>query len=213
MSRHASLIAVFVLLFPISLAAQSNEIGIFVSSPRFDSTSLADDEELGLDIRAEFDEDIGYAASYNRFWTDRFSTEFALHSLGADTTITASDGIISQSIDVGELDLTALTAVAQWHFARSSRFSPYVGAGVSYITGEAEFITDFDDPSAPTETVDLESATGFVANAGVNIGITPSVSIALDGKYLLYEAEVDAEDSLPLQVDPLVFSVGVKFRF
>jgi len=88
-------------------------------------------------------------------------------------------------------------------------FSPYIGGGVAYVSGEAGSI-DEDE----LESVDLENELEFLANAGINIGFTQGFALFVDGKYILYEArgEGDAEEDA-LELNPLIISGGVKFRF
>ncbi len=190
------------LLLPPSATAQMNDLGVFISTSQFDDGEIDDAGDI-FDV--EFDEDMGVGILYNRFWTNSFSTEFAYQRLGADLTLSFED--IRE--DVGELDLDVLSATAQFHFARGSLISPYVGGGVAYISGEAGSI-DLDE----LEETDLESEVEFLANAGINVGIGRSLVLFLDGKYILYEArgEGDSDDEA-IEINPLVIAGGIKFRF
>lgn len=198
-----TLIALSLFLLPLSASAQSNELGLFISTSQFENSELSD----GIDtVDVEFDEDMGYGVSYNRFWTPSFSTEFAYQRLGADLTLSFED-ITEQA---GDLDLDILTATGQFHFAKGSMFSPYIGGGAAYVSGEAGFI-DEDE----IESADLESEINWLANAGLNIGLTPGFAIFVDGKYVMYEArgEDDPSDEGALDINPLIVSAGVKLRF
>jgi opacity protein-like surface antigen len=196
-------IALSLLLLPLAAAAQpSNELGIFISTSQLDEAELED----GLDdVEFDFEEDMGYGVLFNRFWFGGFSTEFAYQKLGADLTVSFDD-ITEQA---GDLNLDVLSGTAQFHFARGSMFSPYIGGGVAYVSGEAGSI-DEDE----LESVDLENELEFLANAGINIGLTQGFALFVDGKYILYEArgEGDSEDDA-LELNPLIISGGVKFRF
>lgn len=198
-----TLIVLSLLLLPLTATAQPmNEIGVFISTSQFDDSELRDADDI-FDV--EFDEDMGYGVSYNRFWTNSFSTELAYQRLGADLTVSFQE--IAQ--DAGTLDLDILSATAQLHFVRGGLLSPYIGGGVAYVSGEAGFI-DEDE----IESADLENEIDFLANAGLNIGFGQSFVIFLDGKYIMYEArgEGDDEDD-SLDVNPLIISAGVKLRF
>lgn len=197
------LIVLSLLLLPLTLAAQpSNEFGIFISTSQFEDSEIQDD--LG-DLDVEFDEDMGYGVLYNRFWTSGFSTEFAYQRLGADLTLSLED--IAEG--TSELDLDILSGTAQLHFARGSIISPYLGGGVAYVSGEAGAL-DEDEIGA----ADLENELEFLANAGLNLNIGQSFGLFLDGKYILYEArgEGDSDDEA-LDVNPLIISGGIKWRF
>jgi len=203
-----------VLAFPLSLAAQTpaNELGVFVSASSFDDTTLPDDE-LDVDVELEFDEQIGYGVSYNRFWTPQLSTEFAVQRLGGDIDVSIIDGPTTITVDAGEIDLTAYSGTVQWHFGATGRFDPYVGGGVAYVTGDVDLIADPEDPES-VDNVELENETTWLANAGINYRLTNSIAIGADAKYIAYEpkGKGDADDER-VDVNPLVISAGVKFRF
>jgi opacity protein-like surface antigen len=197
-----TLLVLALILLPLTAAAQSNELGVFISTSQFDDSELTD----GIDtVDVEFDEDMGYGVLYNRFWFGGFSTEFAYQRLGADLTLSFED----IAADAGDLDLDILSGTAQFHFARGGVISPYIGGGVAYISGEAGAI-DEDE----LDSVDLENEVEFLANAGLNLNLGRSFGLFLDGKYILYEArgEGDSEDDA-LDINPLIISGGVKFRF
>ena len=197
-----SLIVLSLLLLPLFAAAQSNEFGVFISTSQFDDGEIDDAGDI-FDV--EFDEDMGVGILYNRFWFGGFSTEFAYQRLGADLTLSFED--IRE--DVGELDLDILSATAQLHFARGGMFSPYIGGGVAYVSGEAGSI----DPDEIEDT-DLENEVDFLLNAGINVGLGRSFAVFLDGKYVMYEARGEGDLEVDsLDVNPLIISGGVKWRF
>jgi opacity protein-like surface antigen len=198
-----TLIAVSLLLLPLSAFAQSNnEFGVFISTSQFENSEFTD----GIDtIDVDFDEDMGYGILYNRFWTNSFSTEFAYQRLGAD--LTASLGNISE--EAGDLDLDILSATAQFHFARGSLLSPYIGGGAAYVSGEAGAIDEDEIGNA-----DLENDVDFLVNAGLNLNLGQRFSIFLDGKYVMYEARGEGDpDDEALDINPLIISAGIKLRF
>jgi opacity protein-like surface antigen len=200
--KRSIFIALSLLLLPLTAAAQMNDLGVFISTSQFDDGEIDDAGDI-FDV--EFDEDMGYGVLYNRFWTNSFSTEFAYQKLGADLTLSFED--ITE--EAGDIDLDILSATGQFHFARGSMISPYIGGGAAYISGQAGSI-DVDE----LEDVDLESEFEFLANAGLNVGLGRSLVVFLDGKYILYEArgEGDDEDDA-IEVNPLIISGGIKFRF
>ena len=189
-------------LLPQTAAAQMNDLGVFISTSQLEDNEI---EDAGDVFDLEFDEDMGVGILYNRFWTSSFSTEFAYQRLGADLTLSFED--IAE--DVGSLDLDILSATGQLHFARGSIISPYIGGGVAYVSGEAGSI-DEDE----LDDTDLESEVEFLANAGLNLGLGRSFIVFLDGKYILYEARGEGEsDGEALDINPLIISGGIKFRF
>lgn len=196
------LIALSLFLLPLTASAQMNDLGVFVSTSQFEDGDI---DEAGDLFDVEFDEEMGLGLLYNRFWTDGFSTELTYQRLGADLTLSAED--ISE--DVAELDLDMLTATAQLHFARTAMLSPYIGGGVAYISGEAGSIDDEE-----LEDADLENEIEFLANAGVNLRLGRSFIVFVDGKYVLYEARSEGDsDDEAIEINPLIFAGGIKFRF
>lgn len=203
MIRRCTFALSLIVLFPLfAMAQQNNEIGGFISTSQLDEDEI---NQAGDIFDVEFDEDMGYGVLYNRYWTHAFSTEFAYQKLGADLTVSLGD-IVEQA---GDLDLDVLSATGQFHFARGSVISPYIGGGAAYISGQAGSI----DPDE-LQDVDLENEFEWLANAGVDFNIGQSFTIFLDGKYILYEArgEGDPEEEA-LELNPLVLSGGLKFRF
>ena len=202
LTKRIALVLSLLLLLPITAAAQNNELGVFISTSQFDDGEI---DEAGDILDVEFEEDMGVGVLYNRFWFGGFSTEFAYQRLGADLTVSAEDF----SEEIGDLDLDILSATGQLHFGRGSTFSPYIGGGVAYVSGEAGSI-DEDE----LESVDLESEYEFLVNAGLNVGLGRSFAIFLDGKYILYEARGEGDsDGEALDINPLIIAGGIKWRF
>jgi outer membrane protein W len=198
--RLAVVLSLF--LLPFTAAAQMNELGVFISTSQFSNSEIRDGGDV-FDI--EFDEDMGVGLLYNRFWTNSFSTELAYQRLGADLTVRFQD-ITAQ---LGDLDLDVLSATAQFHFARGSILSPYIGAGVAYISGDAGFI-DEDE----LQRADFRNELEFLANAGLNIGLGRGFALFLDGKYILYEARARGDSSdEAVEINPLIIAGGIKLRF
>ena len=197
-----SLVLLSLLAFPVLGFAQSNELGIFISTSQFDDSEI---EDAGDILEVEFDEDMGYGVSFNRYWTPAFSTEFAYQKLGADLTVSFED----IAADAGDLNLDILSATAQFHFARGSLISPYIGGGAAYISGEAGSID-----AEELEDADLENEFEWLANAGINLNFGRSLGVFLDGKYILYEARAEGDsDDDAVDINPLVIAGGIKFRF
>ena len=124
------LFLLFVIAGGIRLSAQTSDAGVWIVGSRLEETSVVEDND---DITIDFDEDIGWGISFNHFWTERFSTEIAAQKFGGDMTVGISSIEGELNFTAGELDATSLTALAQLHFRRATRFAPYVGT--SYQPG------------------------------------------------------------------------------
>jgi outer membrane protein W len=202
------LLAILMLLASTASAqtAKTNDVAVVITSTEFEDPSINDIE--GNTVSFDLDEDLGYGISFNHYWTGAFSTEVALHRVGADLSVRLDDD--EDPIEAGELEARALSAVAQWHFLRGSRFSPYIGAGVAHIQGS------FDGPDDPEEdtSFDFESETTWVANFGADINLTDAFAIVLDGRYMQWEPVAEGEDDEgAVDLNPLMLSAGVRVRF
>lgn len=190
------------------LAAQQNELGVFVSLADLDST-VESDPDLG-DATIDFESQLGYGVSYNRYFGDAFSIEFAAQQINSDAEVTfGGDSDPDLTFDFGSVDLMAYTAVAQLHFG-SGAFVPYIGGGAAMVSGSF----DINDELEPDEAVvDFESEITFAANAGVDFRFGPSFAINVDAKYIPYEAMEEGLEDEAIDLNPLIISAGIKLRF
>lgn len=212
MSRKAFILAaVFTFIVAAPIFAQQNEIGGFISWTQLDSTDLTDPDFPDDEAELDFESDLGYGVAYNRYWTDAFSTEFGAQQVNAQAELRFEEGGVDVTIDAGDVDLTVFTAIAQLHFG-TGFIAPYIGAGVAHISGSVELPDDFIEPGEPT-SVDFESETTWVANAGIDFRLGSSVAIGADVKYIAYEAAEEGFEDFTYDVNPLIFAAGVKFRF
>lgn len=205
MKATRSLITVVLVLFPLSLFAQSSDLGLWISHSTFESTELSDEGET---IELDFDEDLGYGITWTQYWGNALALELGAQKLGGDLVARLGD----LSVDAGSVDLTALTGTLQFHLMRGNRFSPYVGAGAAYVMGEAEFGDD-DDPFTE-DSVDFENEITWLLNGGVTFNVNDRIAIGGDVKYIPYNARgEDDEEDEGVDIDPLIISAGVRFRF
>ena len=211
MKSIRTIIAVIaVLIATPSLFAQAgrSDVGVAIVGSSLTDTTIVD---AGDKIKFDFDEKTGLGLSFNRYWTDQFSTEVALQNISADLKLSEEGSPIT--FNVGKLEARSITAMGQWHFMHTGRFQPYVGAGVAHMTGEFKFNNDFLEPGDDPKT-DLESKTTWTASVGANIPLTRSLSLGTEFKYIPWstvEKGGSSDDSI--DVDPLTFAVALKWRF
>lgn len=202
--RTSFRLGVVIAFFTLSLNAQSNDIGVWIATSRVGDTNI-DESKIA------FDNGEGFGVTFNHFWTPNLSTEFSATALTHNGEITITG---FPAFDIGSLDLIPVTATVQWHFARSARLSPYIGGGVSYVM--ADDLQSDDLRQIDVGRVQIDSKVGWVAQAGLNIGLRPRFAVAVDAKYIAYSPDSAAPgdpEPVPLDLDPLVFSAGVKFRW
>jgi outer membrane protein W len=204
------LVLIIIALFatPSTVSAQTlstSDAAVWITDSEFNDPSFTDEEGT---VQFEFDEQAGYGVSFNHFWVSSFSTEFAYHKFGADMDASVDDG---PRFDAGEIDASSLTGIAQWHFRRASRFSPYVGAGVAYMSGEFD-PADFDGED--DVAVDFEDEFTWAANFGANIGLTERLAIGLDAKFIHWEPKESGDEaSERVELSPVLLSAGLRYRF
>jgi outer membrane protein W len=203
------LFLLFIAVGSIRLSAQtpSSDVGVWIVASDLKETTLTED---GDDLTIDFDEDNGYGISFNHFWTNSFSTEFASQTIHGALNITSDFGGVPFTFKAGDLDALALTAIAQYHFNRAGRFSPYIGGGIARMSGDFEAI---DDPDS-VESFDLESEIGWVASVGANVRIRENLFLTADLKYIPWSAVAEGDpDTESLDIDPSLLSIGMKVRF
>lgn len=214
--RSRLFLSLVLLFIPVLAAAQSNELGLFVATGTFNDTDLTDPVVPDLEASLEIDETMGYGISFNRYWTPAFSTEFAAMRLNSDVQATVG-GLVGPSVTVGlgEFEMTTFTAIAQLHFARNSMISPYIGGGVALAMGDLDVETEDDFGNPVEEELEVDDEISWVANAGLDVNLGQRFALFGDVRYIRYhpDTEDDEGTAVALDLDPLVISAGVKFRF
>lgn len=100
------------------------------------------------------------------------------------------------------------TLSAQYHFAPQAAFSPYVGAGVNY--------TRISRVKLLNGAGDLESGSwGLALQAGLDIKLDQRWSLNVDVKKVDIRSDVmvGGAKASHVKVDPVLFGVGVGYRF
>ena len=188
------------------LFAQNGEFGIFVATSQVGDT---DEEEANL----EFDNGLGYGVSLNTYWGN-ISGELAATALSQEGRISSEE---LSDIELGDLDLIPITATLQFHFLKGSAFSPYIGGGAAYILADDLESDDLD--IIEIGPVEIQDEFTWALQGGANINLSQSLAIGLDVKYIAYTPEsnpvndADDSDAIDLDLNPLIFSAGLKFRW
>lgn len=210
--RPLAAFAIAVLLSP-DLRAQSNQFGTFVSTSRIPLTATVDDPERGITAQIEPEETLGFGVSYSRFWTRNLATEISIQQANSDVQARVNAGALGVALGIGTLDVTALSALLQWHWNPEAMISPWAGAGIVLLDAELNVPRQVAE-LAELEDADLGQAASWLLNAGVSFRITERIRIAADVKYTRYEPDSptpvipDGE-----AIHPLLFGAGLRFRF
>lgn len=110
--------------------------------------------------------------------------------------------------EIGTFKHLPPTLSLQYHFAPGAAISPYVGAGVNYTRMSSVKLLD--------GAGDLENDSwGLSLQAGVNFRLDEHWSINADVKKIKLRSDVyvSGANASHLKVDPVLFGLGVGYRF
>ena len=208
--RYRVMTLCLVALCSTPLFAQSGEIGVFLSM-----SQVGDTTEEGAALA--FDNGRGFGASLNTYF-GALSLELAATALTQEGSISFDDIDDIDEVDFGDMDIIPITGTLQFHFLKGATVSPYIGAGLAYILADDVEVPDFE--GIEIGNVEIADELTWVAQAGIDFNFSPKFGIVIDGKYLAYTPEARSaiedgsdDDAFDLDLNPLVFSGGVKFRW
>lgn len=127
-------------------------------------------------------------------------------------TVPQKQHVYSNGADLGTFKHLPPTLTVQYHFTDFTGYKPYVGAGLNYTQITAENIS----AGGGTNNVTLsDKSIGGALQAGVDIPLTKQVSLNIDVKkvYLKTHVYVGGSDVGTLKLDPVLFGMGIGYRF
>jgi outer membrane protein len=116
------------------------------------------------------------------------------------------------AFDAGHFYLLPPTLTAQWHFNPDGQFRPYVGAGFTYSDFSADRLSV---PGVTGLKID-DSDFGWALQAGFDVKITNNLFFNMDVKKVQIRTDVETDAGTKisrLKVDPVLFGVGLGWRF
>jgi outer membrane protein W len=174
--------------------------------------------DVESDPSIDFDSELGFGVGLNVYWSAKFSTEFAVHSVEPDVIVTRTNdfgGVVRNTLGINAISFTALL---QYHFRPDQRWSPYLGAGAAYA-----LFDQVDDPGDLDELdlreIDLGEDYGFAVNGGVNWRFAERWGLNLDAKYIPVESDANiistegGSTTAEVGYSPLILSAGLTVRF
>ena len=205
MSLRPIVIAAALALLSLPLVAQSNDIGVWAVVSRATGKTRTDPT-----TQIELKDKIGYGVSFNHFWGRHLSTELSADATRNDAMLTIG-GL--QALDLGRLKQTVITGTLQWHCAGRSRLDPYLGLGAAYV--KTNDLRSNDLNLADIGAVKIDNKAAAVANAGINLAVTSRIALALDVKYIPLKPSAAGitGDSLTLELNPIIYALGLRFHF
>ncbi len=209
--RHLA-IAVLAVALATPVLAQQRFFDLSANAVWVDPTNEGSFKDLADPATIDFDPSVGYGASANIFFSDRFSVELAISRVKTDTTIRRR----AVSSPGGELEMMPVTAVVQWHFAPNGFIDPYIGAGAAYVL----FDDVKDNGLSGLDQIDLKDDAGLAVNAGLGFKLGNRFGIVLDGKYVPLESNAKAvvlgtgeTSEGKVDISPIIVSAGLSLRF
>ncbi|MFC3440560.1 OmpW family protein [Sphingobium rhizovicinum] len=139
----------------------------------------------------------------------------------AATTKHSASGRTGTTGSLGKLASTWVlppTLTAQYHFLPEARVRPYVGAGVNYTLFYNEKPSGALEGAVGDTKVHMSDSFGWAAQAGVDIDINDKMFLNLDVKYIDIDTTARLSTTaagvqkVRINLDPLVFGVGIGFR-
>jgi len=169
---------------------------VHLDSANKDSTGL----NLSVNDKWLPEVDISY------FFTPNLAAELIL-------TYPQKHRVYSNGTEIGSLKHLPPTLTLQYHFTNFTGFKPYVGAGINYTRfSSVKFAPAVAAALSPS--VDKNSF-GLALQVGVDIPVAKNVSLNLDVKKAHIRTDVSSFGTKvgTFKVDPVLFGVGVGYRF
>lgn len=209
------LLPLLLLTFPVAAFAQNSMLDLTGRVVWADPQGKNDfeDDQSNFDL----DSSEGYGAALNIHWGERISTEVGAYSVDSDATL---DTPVT-GVNLGSLEMIPLTATLQYHLMGASRIDPYIGGGVAYVLFDE--LSSNDLRELDIEAIDFEDDFGYLANAGLSLGLTSNIALNVDAKWISVSSATIARpvggvddvegDKVEIDIDPLLISAGVTLRF
>lgn len=180
-------------------------VGVHAVDPKSDAGDL-NGAALGLGaLPTKVDSDVKPTITFEYFIADNVGIE-VLGALPFKHEISI-DGVGK----VGETKQLPPVVSLQYHFANSSKVTPFVGLGVNYTKF---FSTDSKGALAGTK-LKLEDSWGLAAHAGLDFALSDKGALRVDLRWADIDTKVKVDGAKlgTAKVDPLVYGVAYVFKF
>lgn len=221
--KHSLLLSSLVTLIvasPVAQAHKQGEIIVRAGAAMVDpdigesSVSLPGGKVPGSDVSVSDDTQLGLTVGY--MLTDHVGIELlAATPFEHDVTLKGLGGLDGKLATIKELPPTLSL---QWFpMDPSSKWQPYVGAGINYTYFFDEELTNARK-AAGWHSLDREASWGLALQAGIDYMITDNVlinaavwRIDIDSEATAYLGNTKAK--VDIDVDPWVYMIGVGYKF
>jgi outer membrane protein len=128
-------------------------------------------------------------------------------------TVPQQQHVYSGTAEIGTFKHLPPTLTLQYHFTDLNGFKPYVGAGINYTKLSSNNIK----VATANDTHLSSSSYGAALQVGVDIPLTKQLSLNFDVKKVYLQTHVyngaANTDLGTLKLDPVLFGVGIGYRF
>ena len=191
--------AVLAVLSPTANAYEAGDwllrVGVGMVDPKSDNGEIAS-------------VDSGAAVVFNG--TYMLSSTFGLELLAA-TPFTHDIELVDGGTKVGETKHLPPTVSLQYHFPTQGAFKPYAGLGLNYTV----FFDEETRGPLDGMDLDLDDSFGIAAQLGFDYDINENMFFNIDARWINIEtdAELNGEALETVEIDPLVYSLTVGWKF
>ena len=194
--RKSIVIAVSLLFVVASAFAQqpratpSNTVSVFVSD-----VSVIYSSSSGTNV------DATYGAAFAHMFTNRVSAELSVTSQRVKESV-STFGPAGQPVYASFTNtLYPVDATVSYHFFTDSRWKPYLGGGVRYVSGTFRNTSQLNSYRVSTHSIDPE------VSGGVVFQFRPALGLRFDAKQVIGRSGTVTGDAA------FTGSVGLSFRF
>ncbi len=180
-------------------------VGIHAVDPKSDAGDL-NGSALGLgSLPTKVDSDVKPTVTFEYFVADNLGIE-VLAALPFKHEVS-----IAGVGKVGETKQLPPVVSLQYHFANSSKITPFVGLGVNYTKF---FSTDSKGALAGTK-LKLEDSWGLAAHVGMDIALSEKGALRVDMRWADIDTKVKVNGAKlgTAEIDPLVYGMAYVFKF
>lgn len=156
------------------------------------------------------DDSTGLDLTINNKWIPEVDISyFITPNIAAELILTypQKHRLYAGGAQIGTLKHLPPTLTLQYHFTNFGPVKPYVGAGLNY--------TRFSSVNLPAGVSIDKNSFGGALQVGVDIPVAKNISLNLDVKKVYIRTDVSAAGAKlgTFKVDPVLFGVGVGYRF
>lgn len=201
------LIVALVAIAAPSRAQLANDVSVWVVQPSIRGRNTIEGTPFAVRQEGRAGYGVGYRRQRNRW----ISVEADVMRFYSRTSLRQQGTRVAS---LGELSLTPMSVMSQFHVCSSCRSDLWLGLGATYVL--AGNLTSRDLDNLGIGTVSVGNRVAGIGAVGVDVPMGASVSLAMNARYapLTLEGRIqgDAEAS-KIKLNPMMVSAGVRIRF